>query len=569
MKANLLIKQLFISIIIGFLPYCFLTIYFTTAISQASVKERALTTRFHLESVAQAIEGTIINFEEMSQFIIGNETIRAYLTTPENAPLAVYNEAYNAAIRELYLLPFGAKSYAGVSVFRNDGARLNSGAIRSMALTEEERATAKALSGGWFWSTEGGHLAMCRLIRDKGTLVNHNGYVKLIIDPAKMKNILSVGSEMDEFFAVMTADGELLFTTFPDEVQWLFSSGELKRQAEVNTGEFTLARDGREYALRLLPIENRQTVVASLRMPEREPYMLYRNTFLLLGVVLAVIIVTLQIGFTNRWFIKPLFKLAKLMKSIEVENYKERFNVRGNDEIAVVARQFNKMSDRLQSLYEQVYQSRLKAQEAEILALQAEINPHFMLNTLDNIYWMVNMAKGDKAMQMIRARSESFRITLYKTKDGFVTLKMAVEQVQHYLYIQKARMQEQLQYSIEIEEGIDPEQTMVLHLVLQPLVENAVRHGIEADGGGEVIVLISLQENTLQCSIYDTGSCADPDKIARALENPPEGSHGLALYNINSRIKIMFGNEYGVLFLKPEDRGSMFIVSQPLVIRKG
>lgn len=171
-------------------------------------------------------------------------------------------------------------------------------------------------------------------------------------------------------------------------------------------------------------------------------------------------------------------------------------------------------------------------------------------------------------MHMIRALSESFRITLFQTQDGLITLRMGIAHVENYLFIQKMRLQNKLRYSIELEDGIDPDHTMVLHFVLQPLVENAVNHGIAPDGGGEILVMVSLQDSQLLYSVYDTGSAADAQQINRALNTPPTGSHGLALFNINSRIKLKFGREYGVTFIRPEDGGSLFEVRQPLCIRK-
>lgn len=569
MKTKLIVKQLIISLLIGFLPYFVLNVLFSSVLTQTSIKERELTTWQHLQSVSQSLEGLILNYEEMSQWIIGNEIIRSYLLIPDQASATDYNDAYNNAIRELFLLPFSARSYAGMIVARNDGRMLTSGSLRALKLSQWERQTAKEKNGGWFWSTENDVLSICRLIRDKYQLSSHLGYIKLSLDPQQMLDAFSgIETGAAENFALTTPEGDILFSNFPQDIQNALVTHVKHILDYPPNKELTVNGENHtSYALMHYEIPDKQLSVICVRALDSQPYISYRNTFLMISILVTAIILSLQIFLTNRWLIKPLYKLTKLMQAIEVEDYSVRFHVRGNDEISVVGRQFNHMCERLQSLFKEVYQSNLKTKEAEILALQAEINPHFMFNTLDIIYWMVNIGKSGEAMKMIRALSESFRITLYRTKDGFVTLAMALNQVRNYLYIQKMRLQDNLQYTIEIDDGIDPEKVQVLHLVLQPLVENAIQHGIRADGAGEIIITICVQDHALVYQIYDTGSQADEKRILQALHEPTQGSHGLALYNVNARIHLKFGEAYGITFLRPEDRGTLFIVRQPLILK--
>lgn len=570
MKINLLTKQLIISLVIGFLPYCILNFYFVSYTSRMSDTERQITTGQHLQSVAGSLEGSIINFEEMTQWLIGNEAIRSYLSLPNAASFTEYNEAYNKALREMTLLPFSSKSWASIAVFRNDGRCVLTGTIRSGVMTENERRIAQEKNGNWFWSLENGQLSICRLYRDKQMLSRHLGYIKLMLIPEVMlKNFSTRLPQGTESFALLEGDGRLLYSSFPEKVRHVLPMDIYQQLLKAEKKEFVIAdpKEAVDYTLMQCSIPNKQLSVVILRSLNRQPYLIYRNTFLCISILGAALILLFQVLFTNRWLIKPLYKLARLMNSIEGEDYSVRFHVRGRDEIAVVGRQFNRMCEKLQSLYEEVYQSTLKAKEAEILALQAEINPHFMFNTLDNIYWMVNMDRRAEAMEMIRALSESFRITLLRTKHGFVTLRTAVEQTRNYLYIQKMRLGDKLNYTLDVDETLQQEDIMVLHLVLQPIVENAVVHGILADDAGEVLVTISRYQETLQYSIYDTGSRANPERIARALEETGEGYHGLALHNINTRIRLKFGAQYGVRFMKPEDRGSLFIVTQPLLTK--
>ncbi len=566
MKFRLLTRQLIISVVLGFLPFAAASFLFSGYVSEQARKERELTTGYHLQSVTQALENVITRFEATTQWIIGNDSIREYLSD-SGTDRATHQMLYNRAISQMHMIPFSTNEFSVISVFRKDGEQIESGSRsrEPMSISEEEQAKASALKGGWFWTRSGERLAVCRLVRDPENLQHHLGFIKLQLEMEKiLKN--PAGNPPDEFFALLNSEGEMLYSNAPGAMQERLLQEDPGKLIALE-GELTLGgkRTDRTRVASVLrqAIPGKETHVLCISNRDYSLVYSYWHTLLLLSIGLAVIIWALQIFLTNRWMIRPLKKLGTLMENVERENYSVRFHVRGKDEIGDVGSHFNRMCDRLQALYEEVYQSNLSLKEAEIMTMEAEINPHFMFNTLDIIYWMVSLGKQREAMDMIQALSESFRMTLYRTKDGFITLKMAIDQIRNYLFIQKTRLQDQLQYSIEVDPGIDPEHVRVMHMVLQPLVENAIRHGIAKEGGGEVLIMISREEEALIYHIYDSGKHADAEKIQKALTEPPDGTSGLALYNIQSRIRLKFGADYGVTYIRPEDGGSIFLVRQP------
>ena len=571
MKFKMLTRQLFISVVLGFLPFFVASIIFSGYISEQAQQAMRQTSGYHLQSVTQSLENVITRFEEATQWIIGNEIIREYLAD-SGEDRAVHQVLYARAVSQMHLIPISTNEFSVICVFNNDGEQIESGSRsrEAMEVSAEEISEAEALKGGWFWTRSGEKLAVCRLFRDPENLQRHLGFIKLQLDADKILKS-PPGNQENEYYALLNSRGEVLYSSAPESLTELLM--------QENTANLLSAEE--ELVLRERRNTQRQEITVLHRtVPEKNTHVIcirtsdytfaysYWHTLLLLSVGLAVVIWLLQIFLTNRWIILPLKKLGTLMENVERENYSVRFHVRGRDEIGDVGRHFNQMCDRLQALYEEVYQSNLILKDAEIMTLQAEINPHFMFNTLDTIYWMVSLGKQKEAMDMIQALSESFRMTLHRTKDGFISLKMAIDQVKNYLYIQKTRLQDQLSYSIEVDENLDPEHVQVMHMVLQPLVENAIQHGISKEGGGEVLIMISREEKTLIYHIYDSGKQANEEKIRRALTEPPEGTSGLALYNINSRIRLKFGPEYGVSYIRPEDGGSIFLVKQPYMEQK-
>ena len=149
MKINLLTKLIIISILLGFLPYCLLNVVFLRFMTNASLKEIELATSYHVQSVSQALENIIVNFEEMTHWIIGNNKINHFLTLSRDATIEQYNSAYMHANSELYLLPFSAKPFASISIFRIDGRQLISGSLSHtpQQLTETEKCFAVEYNG--------------------------------------------------------------------------------------------------------------------------------------------------------------------------------------------------------------------------------------------------------------------------------------------------------------------------------------------------------------------------------------------------------------------------------------
>jgi two-component system sensor histidine kinase YesM len=256
------------------------------------------------------------------------------------------------------------------------------------------------------------------------------------------------------------------------------------------------------------------------------------------------------------------------MKSIESENFSAHFNIRGNDEISVLGHQFNMMSDKLRFLYNEVYYSKLQMKDAEIKALQAEMNPHFLFNTLNAIYWTIKTNESETAGEMIRDLAAILRLSLYQTSSGLVPLEVELKHIFYYLSLQKVRMGERLIYSIEVE--IAPElrkQIQVLKLVLQPLVENAIIHHEPDDTPIEIQVTVYEAENNLYYMVHDNGTNADFDKINSILHGTSSsiiGAHGLALRNTKERIKLKYGESYGITCTSPVDGGTAFVVKMPL-----
>lgn len=258
-------------------------------------------------------------------------------------------------------------------------------------------------------------------------------------------------------------------------------------------------------------------------------------------------------------------KLEHSMALVEKGDLSIRAVVKGKDEIASLSVSFNQMLDQIELLMEQVVRQETQQKDAELRLLQSQINPHFLYNSLDTLQWKAYEYNDDGMSRMIAALSSFFRISLSKGKE-FITLSKEIEHIQNYLYIQQIRFQDVLSYGIESE--VEGERYTVLKLMLQPLVENAIQHGIKPRlSPCRIQVHVKEQDGCLILSVSDDGVGMSEEKLNQVKEDMvvqnPERGYGL--YNVNQRLKFVYGVDYGLTISSKEGIGTCVSVRIPSV----
>ena len=213
--------------------------------------------------------------------------------------------------------------------------------------------------------------------------------------------------------------------------------------------------------------------------------------------------------------------------------------------------QVNTMADRLEAMMEQSNQDARKLRKAELRTLQAQINPHFLYNTLDAIVWKAEAGEKDEVIQLTSALSDFFRISLSSGAD-WIPISQEKKHIEGYLTIQQTRYRDILSYEIDIPSELD--HVFIRKLLLQPLVENAIYHGIKIKrGGGLIKVTGRMEEGQLVFSVRDTGLGMTKDQLRelneRMKKGQPtvsEGSGGFGLVNVNMRIRLYYNQQDGL-----------------------
>ncbi len=281
-------------------------------------------------------------------------------------------------------------------------------------------------------------------------------------------------------------------------------------------------------------------------------------------IIASLIIISL---FLSASIVKPVKKLQGLMKHVEEGNLDIVYSHPGEDEIGQLAKSFNKMVAQIKNLINTVYIQQKNKREAELRALQTQIQPHFLYNTLDTIHWMALEHQATDITAMVEALTNIFRISISRGEE-LIPYSEEIKHIQSYLFIQKVRYEDKLQYEINFEEGL--RKYSVLKLVIQPLVENAIYHGIKKKKEiGKIAIEGKIINGNVELRVTDNGigiEVKKMTKIADVLEGRSRGEGiGYGMFNVNERIKLRFGNEYGVRIQSQYGRGTEVIVRHPLI----
>ena len=253
----------------------------------------------------------------------------------------------------------------------------------------------------------------------------------------------------------------------------------------------------------------------------------------------------------KRW-IAPLKDLRETMLEIASGTQNLRAKEAGASELREVTRQFNDMLDQIDQLMAAIRRQEETTRQYELQALSSQINPHFLYNTLDTIIWMAEFQDSQRVVQVTKSLATYFRLALNQGKD-LICLSDEINHVRQYLFIQKQRYGDKLEY--EIAEDPDFDNLVLPKLVLQPLVENALYHGIkEKDGQGHIKVSVQKKDSGLVIRIEDdgVGFQAAGDSSQSQLKRG-----GVGLQNVDQRLKLHFGDNYQMKINSVPSKGTI------------
>ncbi len=285
--------------------------------------------------------------------------------------------------------------------------------------------------------------------------------------------------------------------------------------------------------------------------------------FLAAGILMALS-VAIIIG---RTIARPMNRLTQIVRSVEGGELNVDIPQEGFLEIANLASAFHLMLGRVKLLMHQIVLEQEQKRLYELDALQAQINPHFLYNTLDSIVWMQERGQNREAIQMVTALARLFRISISKGR-SIITVAEEIEHVRNYLIIQSVRFKNRFTYSIDARPEALALQTV--KLVLQPIVENAIVHGLAhfATCEGHVQIDVLVEGKFLVMRVRDNGLGMDR-QLAESLLKQQSGSGGIGVTNVHERIRLTYGPNYGLEIESEPDEGTLVTIRQPWLPKGG
>ncbi|KAA8787775.1 sensor histidine kinase [Paenibacillus amylolyticus] len=259
--------------------------------------------------------------------------------------------------------------------------------------------------------------------------------------------------------------------------------------------------------------------------------------------------------------LKPLNKLRRLMVEVEYNDLDVRFRSKYDDEVSAVGHRFNRMLEQIQILFEEVRATEQDKRRLEVKALQAQVDPHFLYNTLNTMFWKSESGEKKDVSAMIVSLSLLFRLGLNDGKD-ITTVEQEIKHVEQYMQLQQQCYEDLFEYRIEAQEsckGIE-----ILKILLQPLVENSILHGFnDKEDLGDILIRIDLHEDTLRLAVTDNGCGMDVAKMNA--EEATEGNRkGYAISNLVDRLNLQYGEQASLVFHSEINVGTTVVITIPI-----
>lgn len=477
-----------------------------------------------------------------------------------------------------YLAIYGKKQDAIYEVATDD----SSGAYSFDNISETDiYKNTVTLNGASYWfpltlennvfiqNNRNAKIGMTRIIRD----INNGHRIGFIFVGVNLDTIrgtyLKNLYDQNHGIAIVNQDGAPLLTagkSFYDDKMEAFNF--LVPLEPGSSGSKIIHSDGEDVLISYNVNENGLRTLYSIPMSLLTDELNSIKSFVIVLVLICLIICVPLLMFLTSFLTAPLKDLLVSMRKFQNGQFDERVEIKHWDEIGHLSKGYNNMVTNMKTLVNDVYVLRLKEQEAELKALQSQINPHFLYNMLDTIFWEAEAAGQDRISDMIINLSRLFRLSLNQGK-SFTSVGKEKEFIALYLSLQQMRFKESLTYEIDIPDELN--HLVILKLCLQPFIENAIVHGIEQKrGGGCISITGQLEGDFLKFCISDNGSGMNAEKIEQIVTIPEENDihtgqevGGYAVHNVHARLRHYYKDQYQLRYESEPGQGTRVIIIIP------
>lgn len=523
------------------------------------------------EQTTNNLENNIQKIEDINVQILSSQVIQSQLKIVNEKCLDSYDLAQcrQKIERELSNWALYASYVVSVSVISREGIefavkKIETGGTQ-FGFTEDEIYEANG-SSLWGITGEKNRICVAKAILDFDTM-KPAGYINIVYENSYLSDILANNSSkysgasyvVNTHGRIMVANKEgYVGENFPVKLSDLRAS---------NTSRYDMFSSTQAFYFVGNEMPNGWSLVQTVSVKEFNKEM---NHLIVLAAGIVLLVLGISLGFV--WYVTsriayPAKELMESMKTLAKDNEYPRVKIVSNDEIGMIGLEYNKMAENIETLIEKVYKMELTQKQAELEFLQMQINPHFLYNALDTISWMA-LDKGNMDVsEMTIALAELLRATI--KKESFITLREEMNTVKDYLLIQQERFGDKISAEYFVEE--DAYSCMVPNFILQPVIENAIIHGLEPKiEKGKVSINISIQDEFLTFLVEDNGVGMDEKEILdlykKCRENNTKQSIGLK--NVYRRLLLCYGEASMLKIESKKEQGTRISFLIPRNISK-
>lgn len=371
----------------------------------------------------------------------------------------------------------------------------------------------------------------------------------------------------DQRITIINTNGDIVYDTDESDIAKKFDSSLYDFVNDGSTGTKRIDLNDTKYLISYATSELTGWKIVNM-VSENELFKPINETWnfvVILSSLLIIIALVLAILLSNR-IISPLRKLNLLMELVKKGDFEVKIKSSSRNEVGQLTKTFNSMARRIKRLINEVYVDKIKQKDLELKMLQNQINPHFLYNALESIHMVAEINNDNEASEMSRSLGRILRYGISR-KDGIVTVKQEIDHLNDYILLQKARFSRLYEIAVNVNEDIY--ENRIIKLILQPLVENAVYHGLDSvSKGGRVEVTGYSKDDCIIFEVTDNGAGMDEKQVEiinNYINDLDSTMNSIGLKNIQKRIQLYYGNEYGIEVKSTLAVGTCVIVTLPSI----
>ncbi|SFK66780.1 two-component system, sensor histidine kinase YesM [Paenibacillus sp. 1_12] len=557
-------RKIFISfMLVMFLPTTIISVstyYFSIDLLKRKVSESFLDNLAYNKNI---ISIEFKQFEKIADYILYNSDIQKVLSPNfrQHSTQAYYDlEGAQQSLTNFTMQAFAVSNVASIQIFGDNGIILFTGATNEIYPNDEKLkeiswyGQAIKMDKPRFWfgnadetssrsnlSGNGYTPSMVKTFRNSATLEKLGViYIKIrndlfdnLFEDSNMKKIGKFVVVDDNGLIVHDPDKNMLLKTFPDIDKLKLQKGD--------HGSF-ITKDGQ---LMVYYYIERYGWWLTDSIPLSE---LLKDNKIIFNISITVVLICFILSgiiwyFVSSGIVRPIKQLTSVMLSVKEDGLAVKSEYKGNDEIGLLSSSFNYMIERIQDLITEMVEEQTKKKDMEYQSLQAQINPHFLYNSLNSIRWMAMIHKADNIKEMVEALGRLL-VNCTSKRDAMITIEEELTIVKDYIKIQEIKYSDKFYVDYDIEPNLM--KVKCIKFILQPFIENAIFHGIEPKSGiGCIRIQMKFCNDIVEIVVHDDGVGMD---VARILNDESNGKrfNGIGIKNVDERLRLTYGEKYGI-----------------------